>query len=211
MLSTVIFIAFSPFTLPTNSLFVLFNPQIISSPFEVKVIVGIFNKNSLFDESVKLLTLICPSTLVSFVVSIGTPLLSIIPFAKPSSETVTVIGAISLSVIVVSTELFTVLTLTSSNPPTAPKLDGLIATVKFSAPSARLSSIVAIVNVAVFSPALITTLATPVKSVPSTAFPEYVKLTVKSVSGACVILTVYGVVISPSITFAGPVILTIAV
>ena len=59
---------------------------------------------------------------------------------------------------------------------------------------------------------LITTLATPVKSVPLTATPLYVKmLTVKSVVGAWEIDTVYGVVVSPSITDAGPEILTNAV
>ena len=53
----------------------------------------------------------------------------------------------------------------------------------FSAPSAKLSS-GAIVNVEEVVPALITTLATPgVKSVPLTATPLYVKLTVKSVVG----------------------------
>ena len=41
-----------------------------------------------------------------------------------------------------------------------------------------------ILNVEEVVPALITTLATPVKSVPLTATPLYVKLTVKSVVGA---------------------------
>ena len=99
------------------------------------------------------------------------------------------VGAVS-SLIVVSTEDFTESTLTSSNPPTFPKLEGLIATVNFSAPSAKLSSSVAILNVEEVVPALITTLATPVKSVPLTATPLYVKLTVKSVVGAWVIFTV---------------------
>ena len=49
------------------------------------------------------------------------------------------------------------------------------------------------------------------KSVPLTATPLYVKLTVKSVVGAWEIDTVYGVVVSPSITDAGPEILTNAV
>ena len=49
-------------------------------------------------------------------------------------------------------------------------------TLNFSAPSAKLSSSVAIVNVEEVVPALITTLATPVKSVPLTATPLYVKL-----------------------------------
>ena len=49
------------------------------------------------------------------------------------------VGAVS-SLIVVSTEDFTVVYSTSSNPPTFPKLEGLIATVNFSAPSAKLSS-----------------------------------------------------------------------
>ena len=102
-------------------------------------------------------------------------------------------------------------TLTSSNPPTAPSFVESIDTVKFSLPSAKLSSSVAIVNVADVSPALIITLDTPVKSVPSFATPVYVKNTSKSVSGACVILTVYGVVTSPSVTFDGPSILTNAV
>ncbi len=87
-------------------------------------------------------------------------------------------------------KIFTESTLTSSNPPTFPKLEGLIATVNFSAPSAKLSSSVAILNVEEVVPALITTLATPVKSVPLTATPLYVKLTVKSVVGAWVIFTV---------------------
>ncbi len=158
--------------------------------------------------------IITPDILASSVVSI-TPAESFIPLTNPSSDTLTVIvftsGATLSSVIVVSTELFTVLTLTSSNPPTVPKLDGLIATVNFSAPSAKLSSSVAIVNIADVVPARIVTFDTPVKSVPSIATPVYVKLTVKSVTGACEILTVYGVVVSPSITSDGPVILTIAV
>ena len=54
----------------------------------------------------------------------------------------------------------------------------------FSLPSARLSSSVAILNFAVVVPALITTLAVPVKSVPSTATPLYLKNTVKSDVGA---------------------------
>ncbi len=83
--------------------------------------------------------------------------------------------------------------------------------VKFSANSSILSSIVAIVNVTLVCPAGITTLATPVKSVPSAATPVYVNVTVKSVTGACEILTVYGVVTSPSVTLAGPSILTNAV
>ena len=91
---------------------------------------------------------------------------------------------ISLSLIVVSTEAFAVFTLTSSNPPTVPSFEESIDTMNFSLPSARLSSIVAILNFAVVSPALITTLAVPVKSVPSTATPLYLKNTVKSDVGA---------------------------
>jgi hypothetical protein len=84
-------------------------------------------------------------------------------------------------VIVVVTEDFTESTLTSSNPPFVILL---IVAVKFSEPSARLSSIVEISNVTDFSPFGITTLATPVKSVPSIAFPVYVNVTVKSSVGA---------------------------
>ncbi len=90
------------------------------------------------------------------------------------------VGTVS-SVIVVVTDDFVESTLTSSNPPF---VIVLIVTVKSSAPSAMLSSIVAILNVADVSPFGITTLATPVKSVPSIALPLYVNVTVKSDSGA---------------------------
>ncbi len=50
--------------------------------------------------------------------------------------------------------------------------------VKFSLPSANTSSNVSIVNVAELLPAGIVTVVTPVKSVPSTAVPEYVNSTV---------------------------------
>ncbi len=91
------------------------------------------------------------------------------------------VGTVSSVTNVVVTDDFVESTLTSSNPPF---VIVLIVTVKSSAPSAMLSSIVAILNVADVSPFGITTLATPVKSVPSIALPLYVNVTVKSDSGA---------------------------
>ena len=83
---------------------------------------------------------------------------------------------------------FTESTLTSSNPPTFPKLEGLIATVNFSAPSAKLSSSVAILNVEEVVPAFnyYTCYSCEVCSI--NCYTTICKVTVKSVVGAWVIL-----------------------